>query len=75
MTTHRECIGYCDCCEEKIYDSAEWVENEDGALVCKECLEEFTVDDWLEFTHHKYGTSSINYEETMKEAMEDDGQI
>ena len=75
MSTHRECVGYCDCCNEKIYDSAEWVENEDGALVCKECLEEFTVDDWLEFTHYKWGSSSIPHNEVLREMEEDDQRI
>lgn len=52
-------IGICDCCQEEITPSMRWVENDDGVMVCGCCLDDFIVDDWLEFTKHKWGTSSI----------------
>ena len=81
--SHKIVIGICDCCEEKItveYQNGiktepEYVENEDGCIVCGDCLAEFTVDDWLEFTKYKWGTSEIPHNEFLREACEDDKRI
>ena len=68
----KDIIGICDSCNDEILPTDKWVENEDGALACSSCLEDFTVDDWLEFTHHKWGTSEIPHSEVLREMMEDD---
>ena len=68
----KDIIGICDSCQEEIPAFSKWVENEDGALACGSCLEDFTVDDWLEFTHHKWGTSEIPHNDFLREAMEDE---
>lgn len=67
--SHKIVIGICESCNEEITPAQQWVENDDGCLVCKECLEDYTVDDWLEFTHHKWGTSSIPHSEVLREMM------
>ena len=70
--SHKIVIGICECCQEEITPAQRWVENEDGCIVCGDCLDDYTVDDWLEFTHYKWGTSEIPHNEFLREAMEDE---